>query len=369
MHLRTFAKIATSISFAFLAACASHPQRDLASFTKADSPCFDRQAEPYTSVLDSHIHFRPFGGPAIPFKELTDYFDKLGVRFVNVYGIGQILPVDSTCTYYLDCPGTPALPSIKNDFVNAANYLEAKPNNLYLTLSMTFPDLAKPDDTMNMIRLYDKEYPKMFKWMGEVNLVKQALFGNHHEAATIEDIAKWKDFMGLLQERGIPINIHSDLGNNAEPLKYLPLMEKVVELYPNNKIVWAHMGLSKELTNIPPAEHIAIMKRFLDKDPNLMLDISWRVIYDNFFSKPEARDQYVAFFNQYSTRILPGTDFVAARAKQFPIYKEELEVNSRINQYLSDEAFRNSALGENYFKLLGIPYHAPQICAKSGKGN
>ena len=68
------------------------------------------------------------------------------------------------------------------------------------------------------------------------------------------------------------------------------------------------------------------------------------------------------FLNHYSERILPGTDFVAARTKQFEVYREELDVTSRINQYLDDIAFRNIALGGNYFRVLGLPYHAPQIC-------
>lgn len=346
-----------------MTACASvAPKRDLASYASGNAPCYDRKTEPYTSVVDSHIHFRAFGGQSIPFTEVNDYLNKTGVLFANVYGIGQILPIDSTCIYYLDCPGTPAAPSIKNDFVNAANIIEFGAKDVHLTVSMTFPDLAAPGNIVDMIHLYDKEFPRFFKWMGEVNLVKQALMGNHHVAATRENIAEWAGFMGILRERGIPINIHADLGNDAEPTKFLPLMEYALSLYPENKIVWAHMGLSKELTKMNPAEHIRIMQTLLDRYPNLMLDISWRVIYDAYFSKPESEARYVEFFNRNARRILPGTDFVASRKKQFAVYQEELDVVSRINRALDDEAFRNIALGENYFRLLGLKYHAPQVC-------
>jgi hypothetical protein len=44
------------------------------------------------------------------------------------------------------------------------------------------------------------------------------------------------------------------------------------------------------------------------------------------------------------------------------VYKEELEVTSRINKDLSDEAFRGIALGQNYFDLLGLKRRAPLIC-------
>jgi predicted TIM-barrel fold metal-dependent hydrolase len=195
--------------------------------------------------------------------------------------------------------------------------------------------------------------------MGEVNLIKQALLNNFHEPAVIEDISKWKDFMEELKKRNIPINIHSDLGNNNSNTKFLYLMEEVLKKYPENKIVWAHMGLSKELSNMKPENHIKIMKRLLDNHPKLMLDITWRVLEDNYFKNH--RRIYTRFFNDYSERILPGTDFVASSNKNFESYKTDLEVTSQIHKYLSDEAFRNIVLGNNYFKLLGLDYEAPEI--------
>ncbi|WDE00807.1 amidohydrolase family protein [Thalassomonas actiniarum] len=339
--------------------------RDLAMFTAENKQCYDRSTESYSFVIDAHNHFRPFGGHAIPMHELDDYFRRLGVLFVNVYGIGQTLPVDSSCDYYLDCPDTLVIPSIKNDFRNASNYMEFPPDGLHLTLSMSFPNLAEPQWIKPQMLQLNQEYPDKFKWMGEVNLVKQALFQNGHQATPIEAIPKWADFMAKLREDKMPVAIHSDLGNDneGENYKYLPLMDKVLELYPDNKIIWVHMGLSAELKAADPVKHIAVMKERLDKYPNLMLDISWRVIYDNYFIKPEIRALYVDFFNGYSTRILPGTDFVASRKKDFLVYAQEVEVTSRINLYLDDNAFRNIALGENYFRLMGMDkYQAPQIC-------
>jgi len=337
------------------------PQRSLASFAKANgpAPCFNREKEPFTAVVDAHFHPRPFGGPAIPPAELFKYFDESGVRFVNYFGIGQILDLNSGCTYYLDCPGVPALPSIKNDFVNGMEVVAYPHPNLHITLSMTFMDLANPEDVVRTIELYDKEYPGMFKWAGELNVMKQALLGNLAEPASMDDIDQWAPFMKVLRERGIPVTLHADLGNDAEPTKFVPLVMKVFETYPDNKIVWAHMGLSKELSHIDPNLHVSLMKKALDRYPNLMLDISWDVLYESY---REFGPIFVEFFNQYPDRILPGTDFVAAGTKDYSKYAHELDVTSRVNKVLSDEAFRRIALGENYFRLLGLPYEAPQIC-------
>ena len=55
-----------------------------------------------------------------------------------------MLPVTSSCTYSLDCPGTLVTPTLKNDFVNAADYVTQTQAGTHLTLAMTFPDLSQP---------------------------------------------------------------------------------------------------------------------------------------------------------------------------------------------------------------------------------
>ena len=209
------------------------------------------------------------------------------------------------------------------------------------------------------VKLYDKEFPGMFKWAGELNVIKQALLGNLAEPATLESIDGWAPFMKVFRERGIPVTLHSDLGNDADPTKYLPLMKHVLARYPDNKIVWAHMGLSKELSHMDPDQHVRIMKEALDSSPNLMLDISWDVIYEAYHDFGAI---FVKFFNEYPDRILPGSDFVAARNKKPDQYAKEQEITSRVGRVLGDEAFRKIMLGENYFRLLNLDYRAPEIC-------
>jgi predicted TIM-barrel fold metal-dependent hydrolase len=375
--------LATLPALALLSACSSTPkaeeeaqaqasadtkvaQRSLASFSKpaSEQACYDRAKEPYTALVDAHFHPRPFGGAAMPAPELFAMFDSLGVRFVNYFGIGQVLDLKSGCTYYLDCKGTPASPSVKNDFVNGMDVVAYPHENLHITLSMTFMDLAHPDDIVKTIEMYDKEYPGMFSWAGELNVMKQALLGNKHEPATFESIDAWAPFMAILKERNIPVTLHSDLGNNANPTEFLPLMEYVLAKYPDNKIVWAHMGLSKELTKIPPNMHVSIMQDLLDKYPNLMLDISWDVLYNAYHQWGPI---FIDFFNAYPTRILPGSDFVAADSKARDQYAKELEVTSRALKYMDDNAFRHIALGENFFRLMNLDYHAPEVCKAPGK--
>ena len=332
-------------------------------FRSENPPCYDRSTQPQTAVVDAHLHFRPFGGRAVPFEELLSYLRRTGVLFANIYGIGQTLPHASGCTYYLDCLGTPVTPSFKNDFVNAADLVTKGSPGVHLTLAMTFPDLADPESILPGIRLLDKEYPGLFRWMGEVNLVKQALFENGHEPVPLSVLPRWADFMAELRKRDIPLAIHSDLGSDEDPTRYVGHMEEVLRLYPDNPIIWVHMGLSRELVTMDAQEHIRLMRSFLDRYPKLMLELSWRVIYDAYFADGAKRALYVAFLNEYPDRFLPGTDFVGSRNKDFTVYRTELEVTSRIFKEVDDDAFRMIALGENYFKLLDLDYTAPSVCS------
>ena len=364
-------KPATGILFLLVivsvtAGCVSKPT--LETFLIDTPPCYDRSVQPQTAVVDTHLHFRPFGGPAVPFEETVSYLRDTGVLFANISGIGQMLPTSSSCTYYLDCPGTPVEPSLKNDFANAADYIVNAPPDIHLTLSMTFPDLSQPESILPGMQLLDEEYPGAFTWMGEVNLVKQALFGNGRSPVPIAALAEWAPFMEALREGNIPLAIHSDLGNDANPTQYLPVMQEVLRLYPDNSIVWVHMGLSRELVDMDAAEHIQTMTSLLDLYPNLMLDIAWRVIDDSYFSNPDKRVLYVSFLNDYSERILPGTDFLASDDKDIDIYRTELEITSGILRDLNDTAFRNIALGQNYFRLLDLDYTAPDVCANPDTG-
>ena len=327
------------------AGCVSKPTLEM--FLADDPPCYDRSAQSQTAVVDTHLHFRPFGGPAIPFEEMVSYLEETGVLFANVYGIGQMLPVTSSCTYYVDCPGTPVTPTLKNDFVNAANHILNASSGVHLTLSMSFPDLSRPETVLPGMQLLDEEYPGAFAWMGEVNLVKQALFGNGRAPVSLTTLPKWAPFMEALRDRSIPLAIHADLGHDEEPTRYLPLMEDVLRLYPDNTIVWVHMGLSRELVKIDAAQHVRIVKSLLDRYPKLLVDIAWRVLDDAYFSDPDNRALYVSFLNEYSERILPGTDFLASRDKG----SIARSCRPRILR-LDDTAFRNIALGQNYFRDL-----------------
>ncbi|ASD67369.1 amidohydrolase family protein [Pseudoalteromonas piscicida] len=336
--------------------------RTLATFSVDNSQCYDRKAQPSYFAVDSHHHFQPFRGDAVPFDKLVAWAERAGVVFINVYGIGQTYERKPDCFGERGCYSQLISPSIQNDFKNASNYLKYGADSVHLTLSMTFADLHKPETILPKMALLEDEFGDLFRWMGEVNLVKAAHFGNGHQAVDKETIAKWQPFMAVLKEKRIPLALHADLGDNNTPLKYLPLLEEVLKRYPENDIIWMHMGVSKELNHIDPELHINTMERLFSQYKNLKADLSWRILYDYYFSDPEIKAQYVEFINAHAERFLPGSDFVASKNKRFFDYLEEVDINSRILAELDDNAFRQIALGQNYFSLLDLPYRAPEIC-------
>lgn len=369
MKIHKLRAVLLPMVMALTAACQSTlSERHLTQFKPGgEQACYDRDTQPYTFVVDAHAHFRPFGGEAVPYPELIGYFQPAGVLFVNAFGIGQMFSAQSGCQRFSVCPTGEIKPTIRNDIINASNALLHPNTDVHLTLSMSFADLSEPQYVAQKMALLDDEFGPAFTWMGEVNLVKQALFDHSHRATPPQRIDDWAPFMARLRapEGGrapMPLSIHADIGSDQTPTKYLHLMESVLARYPDNPIVWVHMGLSREQTKLDPQLHIAILSRLLDANPNLMLDISWRVLYEAYFRHAAIREQYVAFFNRYPKRILTGSDFVAAKGYQQRDYKREVEINSRINQYLDDEAFRYIALGQNYFDLMKLDYQAPEVC-------
>ncbi len=348
-------------------------QRTLTSYNlEYMSSCYDRLTMPYTAVVDTHLHFRPFAvSAAPPFEEVVQYLRDAGVLFANIYGIGQVLPATSSCADLTSCVSIPIRPSFRNDILNAENLTKWRISNqtngnrnVHFVLAMTFPDLSDPSSVLSGIHLLDREYSqRLFRWMGEVNLVKEFLFNRGMEAVPKSKVPEWQPFMTVLRERNIPLAIHSDLGNDNDPTKYISWMEEVLQLYPDNKIVWMHAGISIRLTKMDVDQHIEVLSSFLDRFPHLMLDFSWYILNDYYLSPNEINQtKYVDFINQYSTRILPGTDFIATNKRDFSSYLKELELTSWIYQYVSDEAFRNIALGQNYFRFTNLSFRAPRIC-------
>lgn len=304
-----------------------------------DRACYNRAHNNNWAVVDAHLHPRPFGGQPVPFTDLLGRMRRAGILFTTLYGLGQRLPVNSECTYYLNCPGTSVTPSLKNDFFNAQSVLDSghsleSPQGPHIVLSMSFFDLHQPQGALEKMKLLQREFPGVFRWVGEINLVKQALWANHQGLPVeLKSISEWEPFMSEFRRQKLPLALHSDLGNDKDGLEFLPLMDRVLETYPENEIIWVHMaGISKQLKpHVAKASllqrpvtieaHISMIEERLEKYPKLMIDLSWDILYDQLYALRADRMPYVQLLNRFPSRFLSGSDHVASVEKTEDVYR------------------------------------------------
>ena len=55
--------------------------------------CWNRKPEEdsFFSIIDTHNHFRPFGGPSVPFDTYFQWMEEAGMLFSTMFGIGQLI--------------------------------------------------------------------------------------------------------------------------------------------------------------------------------------------------------------------------------------------------------------------------------------
>jgi len=65
---------------------------------------------------------------------------------------------------------------------------------------------------------------------------------------------------------------------NFKKIQHLKIWDTLLNKYPNMIVVWAHLGLSKELKYLHPSVHAFIIDKLLTSHPNLYADASWDVL-------------------------------------------------------------------------------------------
>jgi len=308
--------------------------------------CWERHGvDGFYSPVDAHNHFRPFGGPPVPWDEYIGWMKEHGILFSTMLGIGQQLIArnegDPACCYYLHCAtyDYPVVPHPKNDEDNAEDF-----NNLYkgqelekemhLTLSFTSPNLQQPENNTRIMGHLQSKYPGDFKWAGEINVYKHALAANgffengDRVTEAFLNSGKLDSLFSQIEDLGWPITLHCDLGcdqydsvpalfgcevpetelrlakrnsnwwrnflgpfykaffddatnipkKNFKKIQHLKIWDTLLTKFPRMIVVWAHLGLSKELKYLHPTVHAFIINKLLDKHPNLYADASWDVL-------------------------------------------------------------------------------------------
>lgn len=331
-------------------------RRSVARFTKGSKEnniCWDRDAavDGFLSPIDGHNHFRPFGGPTVPFEQYIGWMIDSGIVFSTVFGIGQLLinknPNDPPCCYYLHCATLDYVvtPDPHNDRENAKEYRdiymkdEEMRKKMHLIVSATSLNLQNPVNNMVVLNNLTQSFPGVFQWAGEINVFKHALAANaffEGDRVTVEQLRSGAldPFFRQMEQNQWPVTLHCDLGCeqydsvpvNKDPrnklkgcevpvseitlakkthtwwkdflgpyyvsffdgdnsprdtfkkIQHLQVWDTILSRYSNMKVVWAHIGLSKELRALHPVIHKYILMKLFEKHPNLICDISWDIL-------------------------------------------------------------------------------------------
>ncbi len=333
-----------------------------ALFEPINATCFARQTLASTAVVDVLLHPRPMVGAALPWSQTIDYMGRAGILFAAVSGSGRAVGGTGLCPDPEACSAAPAPRVLKHDFANAQDVIERGTDDITLTLSMTFADLSRPEDIQPALDVLDTEYPGVFRIMGPVDLANQSLAARGENAVALETIGQWAPFMDDLRERTIPLMLRADLGTDDAPTEYLPLLEEVLTRYPDNAIIWVGLGVWSGTAALDPADHVALVSALMTRHPNLYGTVSGPSLYAFGFQDPERRAAYVTLLNTFADRLLPGTDFTAFGTADYLDYRNRLVAWGEVFASLKDDAFRAIALADSYFKLVGLPYRAPDIC-------
>jgi len=247
---------------------------------------------------------------------------------------------DPECCYYLHCAtfDFPVTPDTSNDIENAKDYLskykdQPLSEQIHLIPSVTFPNLQQPENNSRNLGELEFKYQQVFKWSGEINVFKHALAangffenGNRVNEEYIKS-GKLNSFFNRMQDVKWPTTLHCDLGcdnydsvpldtgcvvpqdeldlakrnyrwwkeflgphfdsffdssntpkQNFKKIQHLKIWDTLLDTYPNMTVVWAHLGLSKELKHLHPTVHAYIIETLFNKHPNLYADISWDVL-------------------------------------------------------------------------------------------
>eukprot|EP00091_Calanus_sinicus_P014765 TRINITY_DN3243_c0_g1_i3.p1 TRINITY_DN3243_c0_g1~~TRINITY_DN3243_c0_g1_i3.p1 ORF type:complete len:565 (-),score=165.35 TRINITY_DN3243_c0_g1_i3:132-1826(-) len=244
------------------------------------------------------------------------------------------------CCYYLHCAtfDFPVTPDTSNDIENAKDFIskykdQPLSEKIHLIPSVTFPNLQQPENNSRNLGVLESTYQGVFKWAGEINVFKHALAangffenGNRVNEEYIKS-GKLNTFFKRMEDVKWPTTLHCDLGcdnydkvpldtgcvvpqeeldlakrnyrwwkdflgpyfggffdssntpkQNFKKIQHLKIWDTLLTTYPNMTVVWAHLGLSKELKHLHPTVHAYIIDNLFSRHQNLYADISWDVL-------------------------------------------------------------------------------------------
>lgn len=275
---------------------------------------------PRYDIVDSHLHFLDFVQESDGFAALTEAMDASGVSEAVVFGMPIVkkwdylmkrrphyyLSNDSRCYYY---SATDHI--LANELLSAPEEIRKRFHPFCCGFECTDKYAAK------QIELLLKMYPGFWCGIGELMSRHDDLTALTYGEGLHMDSPAFRMIYDLAAAYDLPVLVHHNLSPKhcRDPL-YVYELIRALEHNPECRIIWAHVGMSRE---IEMEDLLIIAAGLLNDHPNLYVDISW-VFYDNYVRGDLMRfgdhgtgsfeDLWAPLIEKYSDRVLLGTDKV-----------------------------------------------------------
>ena len=299
-------------------------------------------------INDAHCHYVNFIQNTDGIDVLLEQMDNAGVDNIVLFGLSitKLWAVfDPVRPVYYDDNDSPAYYYAFTDVIlaEAIEKLSKKQKDRIYPMICGFNPVDK--NGLDHIKRMVEMYPDLWVGIGEVFFrhddLTRMIYGRNATAnyAAMEPVYKYA------AEKNLPMWIHSDIGDPvSNKPTFLFEMEEAIKNNPKTKIVWCHIGDTRDV-NIKGLPETTI--RLLKTYPNLYYDISW-VVFEQIIA-PEGKPdpEWVAIFEQFPERFMVGTDKIGG----FSDYIQTIRKYDILFDALTPETAKKLA-SENIFELL-----------------
>ena len=299
-------------------------------------------------VNDAHCHYVDFVQNTSGIEYLLKQMDSAEVENIVLFGIPVIklwTDYDRVRPIYYDANDAPVYYYAFTDVIlaEAVKKLPEEQQKRIYPMICGFNPVDR--NAIDHIRRMVAMYPNMWVGIGEIltrhDDLTRMTYGRNPTANCIALDPVYK----FAAKHNMPVWMHSDIGDpvNNTPA-FLYEIEEAVKKHPQTKIVWCHIGNTRDV-NVPNLPEIAV--RLLKTYPNLYYDLSW-VVFDQIIA-PNGKPNpiWVKIIEQFPNRFLIGSDKIGG----FSDYKQTIRRYDVLLDQLKPETAKKVA-SENMFELV-----------------
>ena len=311
--------------------------------------CIAETTHGYKYVInDAHCHFVNFIQETDGAEDLLEHMNASDVENIVLFG----LPVtklwtdfDKVQPIYYDDNDAPVYYYAMTDVILAEAVKKLPEDQQKRIYPMICGFNPVDRNGISHIKRMVKMYPDFWVGIGEIltrhDDLTRMTYGRNPTANNMSMDPVYE----FAAENNLPVWLHSDIGDPvSNRTTFLYEVEEAVQKHPNTKIVWCHIGDTRDI-NIKELPEIAT--RMLKTYPNLYCDLSW-VVFDQVIAPNGKPDPvWVNIIEQFPNRFMIGTDKIGG----FSDYKQTIRRYDVLLDQLKPETAKKVA-SENMFELV-----------------